>query len=69
MRDTSLEDFLDGEDDETDDTADADEDATEAAVSTYEWSPDGTECAACGTVVQRRWREKRGLVCTDCKEW
>ncbi|MFC7081544.1 DUF7573 domain-containing protein [Halorussus caseinilyticus] len=43
------------------------------AVSTYDWSPAGGECAACGEVVERRWRsggERDGsLVCPDCKEW
>jgi hypothetical protein len=43
------------------------------AVSTYEWSPEGGECAACGRTAERRWRsdgEREGaLVCPDCKEW
>ncbi|MFC4448821.1 DUF7573 domain-containing protein [Halorussus aquaticus] len=43
------------------------------AVSTYEWSPAGGECADCGASVERRWRadgeRDGGLVCADCKEW
>ena len=43
------------------------------AVSTYEWSLAGDECADCGASAERRWRadgERDGaLVCADCKEW
>lgn len=37
--------------------------------STFSWSPDGAACAECGAVVERRWRDERGLVCDDCKDW
>jgi len=43
--------------------------AVDPAVSTYAWSPDGADCAACGAVVERRWRDGDELVCSDCKEW
>jgi hypothetical protein len=62
-----------------DETVDAEESADDAllvadpAVSTFDWSPEGGECAGCGESVQRRWRadgERGGeLVCADCKEW
>lgn len=82
-RDSSLDDFLGGE--ETDAPADAsepetpadavepepefDEDAVEPAQATYAFSPDGAECAACGAVVEKRWRDEAGLVCSECKVW
>lgn len=51
----------------------ADDSAVEPAVSTFQWSSDGGECADCGASVERRWRgdgQKDGnLVCSDCKEW
>lgn len=39
------------------------------AVSTSSWRPDGAPCDACGSVVQRRWRDDGGLVCVDCVAW
>ncbi|MFC6836714.1 DUF7573 domain-containing protein [Halomarina ordinaria] len=39
------------------------------AVSTMDWTSGGAPCAACGTHVERRWRDGDGLVCADCKEW
>ncbi|WP_439028590.1 DUF7573 domain-containing protein [Haloarchaeobius sp. DT45] len=47
-----------------DETADA-----EPTVTTYQWSPAGGECAACGASVERRWRDRSGFVCAACKEW
>jgi hypothetical protein len=44
-------------------------DAAEPAVSTYDWTPDGADCADCGATVERRWRDDGELVCTDCKTW
>lgn len=44
-------------------------DAVGPATSTYDWSPDGDDCAACSATVERRWRDDPGLVCADCKEW
>lgn len=46
-----------------------DGDAPEPAVSTFEWTPAGAACAACGSDVERRWREDGELVCADCKAW
>jgi hypothetical protein len=43
--------------------------AVDPAHSTYDWSPDGAECADCGATVEARWRDESGLVCPDCKEW
>ncbi|WP_178915384.1 hypothetical protein [Natronomonas gomsonensis] len=72
MRDSSLEDFLEGDDSETDAGGDVDDDAandadtdpdTDAsgsvspAVSTYDWTPTGATCASCDAVVERRWRD------------
>jgi hypothetical protein len=40
------------------------------ATVTYDWSPDGAACAACGTVVEARWHDPDvGMVCPDCKAW
>ncbi|WP_336024395.1 DUF7573 domain-containing protein [Halobellus salinisoli] len=41
----------------------------EPASSTYRWSPEGVECAACGRVVDRLWSDGDEHVCIDCKEW
>jgi hypothetical protein len=52
--------------------ASAAREATEAddqAAVTAAWDPCGGVCAACGAVVERRWRGAAGLVCPDCKEW
>jgi hypothetical protein len=47
-----------------------DDDAPAPAVSTYDWTPSGADCATCGAVVEKRWRNGDGaLVCADCKEW
>lgn len=47
----------------------AGEQAVDPAVSTCDFAPDGAPCAACGEAVERQWRDDRGLVCPDCKEW
>ena len=39
------------------------------AEATFDHSPDGAACAACGATVTRRWRDDPGYVCEDCKEW
>ncbi|WP_313692874.1 DUF7573 domain-containing protein [Halorarum halobium] len=39
------------------------------AEPTYDWSPDGGECAGCGGQVSTRWRQDGEYVCPDCKEW
>ncbi|WP_276259416.1 DUF7573 domain-containing protein [Haloglomus litoreum] len=44
-------------------------DQVEPARSTYDWSPGGAACAACGATVEARWRDEPGLVCADCKAW
>jgi hypothetical protein len=94
MRETSLEDFLDGskaagesiageapEDasneraDPSGETAEGSERDTEneghsdLATATYAWTPERANCAACGTAVERRWRDDGRLVCADCKNW
>jgi hypothetical protein len=43
--------------------------AVEPAVSTYDWTPSGADCEACGAAVERRWRDDGRLVCGDCKPW
>lgn len=45
------------------------EEPVEPAQSTYDFSPEGAPCAACGASVEKRWRAEAGLVCPDCKEW
>lgn len=45
------------------------------AEITYDWSPEGAACDACGEPVERRWRAGEGaddpaaMVCGDCKDW
>jgi hypothetical protein len=39
------------------------------ATVTCEWTPGGVPCDACGTAVERRWRDGDARVCVDCKEW
>ena len=43
--------------------------ADEGAAVTYEWTPGGTPCGACGASVEARWRDGEAFVCADCKEW
>ena len=55
------------------DTDELGSDPVDPAVSTFDWSPEGGECADCGGSAERRWRaegERGGaLVCADCKDW
>lgn len=44
-------------------------DTVQPTAGTYRWTPDGAECADCGTIVERRWRDEAEFVCRDCKEW
>jgi len=80
MDETSLDDFLDSEADgetahEADDAESSREDdaedpaAVEPAATTYQWTPAGATCAACGERTKRRWHSDDGLVCPDCKAW
>lgn len=39
------------------------------AESTMDWTPGGAACAACGSTVERRWRDDGELVCLGCKTW
>ncbi|SHG67850.1 DUF7573 domain-containing protein [Halobaculum gomorrense] len=59
----------DGDGADTDAAADATADAVNPAAPTYDHSPDGAACAACGDSVTRRWRDDSDYVCADCKEW
>ncbi|WP_233740808.1 DUF7573 domain-containing protein [Halobaculum saliterrae] len=54
---------------EGDDAADPPADAVDPADPTYDYSPDGASCGACGERVTRRWRDDGDYVCVDCKEW
>lgn len=49
-------------------TAAPDESATEPAVPTATWNPDGA-CERCGATAPRRWREGDALVCAECRDW
>lgn len=82
MDDASLDEFLDDEDENEDgeasdpdpdpDPGDGNEDDEgdpSSTVSTYEFSPDGADCARCGDEVLRRWRDDGALVCESCKRW
>lgn len=72
-RDASLDDFL-GDDapdepESTDDPDEARDRTADAGLSTFDWSPGGAPCAACGDRVERRWRDDGRLVCEECKAW
>jgi len=82
VSDRSLDEFARGDD--ADEAADADggDPPADPSVPTMRWSADGAACDACGTTIQRRWRdgeERRSsgrrpsadatFVCADCKEW
>lgn len=74
MDDATLDQFGDDTEGETDpaEPARADEasDAADAeTAATFAWTPGGAPCAACGAVVERRWRRERGLVCPACVGW
>ncbi|QLG61234.1 DUF7573 domain-containing protein [Halorarum salinum] len=43
--------------------------SVDPAEPTYDWSPDGADCAACEETVTTRWRQDGAYVCADCKEW
>lgn len=43
--------------------------SVEPATTTYEFAPDGVECASCGRTVERRWQQDSALVCGECKDW
>lgn len=48
---------------------DSNPEPVEPAVSTYDWTPTGADCEACGGAVEKRWRDDGRLVCADCKAW
>lgn len=55
---------------ETDDSADEPTLTVEEATPTYDFSPDGATCEACGATVETRWHAaEAGMVCADCKGW
>ena len=57
-------------DDESGDSADEPTLTVEAATPTYDFSPDGSTCEACGATVETRWHATEvGMVCADCKGW
>ena len=63
-----------GSDTNTDPEADAHTDAGEEAAAepaspTFDWTPGGAACAACGEHVERRWADDGRLVCAACKGW
>ena len=56
-------------DEETDDGAEPTL-TVEEATPTYDFSPDGVACEACGETVETRWHDPDGgMVCADCKRW
>lgn len=68
MEDTSLDEFLDAGEENSEVDTDDPEDVT-PATPTYRWSPEETVCDACGETARRHWRSEVGLVCRECKEW
>lgn len=79
MRDRSLEEFLDdaarGDDAPAPESepelepSPASERGVDPTHTTYQWTPEGVDCEACGATVERRWRDGDRLVCADCKDW
>lgn len=59
------------EESETSDTASPNSDAgtVDPPATTYRWTPEGVACEACGSVVERQWRDGGEFVCVDCKDW
>ena len=50
--------------------ADGGDDGTPESTSpTFDWTPGGAACAACGERIERRWTDDGRLVCAACKEW
>ncbi len=41
----------------------------EKLTPVYDSSPAGEACHNCGAVVDTRWRQDDGYVCTNCKDW
>ncbi len=78
-RDATLEDFLDaGKRGSSDATTggsteerpdDETSDIEKQVAPTLSHRPGGDVCAVCGAVVERRWRDEEGFVCSDCKSW
>ncbi|MFC7097003.1 DUF7573 domain-containing protein [Halobaculum marinum] len=66
---TDGEETADAETDGEDGDSAVDPATVAPAEATYDHSPDGAACAACGETVTRRWRDDPGYVCEDCKEW
>ena len=58
-----------GSEPDSESATEPDPDPVEPAVSTYDWTPTGADCEACGAAVERRWRDDGRLVCADCKAW
>ena len=46
-----------------------DKGTSEPASPTFDWTPGGSACAACGERVERRWTDDGRLVCAACKGW
>lgn len=58
-----------GSDETTEEFSEKDTAPTEPVSATYDSAPDGSKCAACEEVVDRRWRDEPGFVCESCKDW
>lgn len=43
--------------------------SVEPATVTAGWEASGTCCEACGSTVERTWRQEGSVVCGDCKDW
>ena len=43
--------------------------AVDPATPTCRWTPEGSACESCGSVVERRWADDGAFVCDDCKAW
>jgi len=52
-----------------DDAVESPDDAVDPVDPTYDFSPDGAACGACGERATRRWHADGDYVCADCKEW
>ena len=59
----------DADADESADADGGDEGTPESASPTFDWTPGGSACAACGERVERRWTDDGRLVCAACKGW
>jgi hypothetical protein len=83
MEERSLDEFVDQDDDESDDAGAVDDAETaetvpgaavdpstvDPASPTSQYEPDGVSCEECGDRARRLWIDEGRTVCGACKSW